>query len=173
MLDASATRVQFIIGRDGALSLAGSNYTESIIVNLASLPDFLRRPMLKRRMAEFFEMAGPERDEIINNALEAGPEIPFPNFARLFRTWLEVLCALSEGQREQLLSRYVCEVARSPDKLVRFHLDGMMAVYDELQPEERETIASTTADAVAALDIGGKRRLLAVIPDGVRVRLGI
>ncbi len=59
------------------------NHAGNIIINLASLPDFLRKPILKKRMEEFFTMNIPERQEIINNALEAGPTIPFPNFSNL------------------------------------------------------------------------------------------
>ena len=58
------------------------NFAGNIIVNLASLPDFLRKPILKKRMDEFFTLSEPDRLEVINNALEAGPTIPFPNFSR-------------------------------------------------------------------------------------------
>ena len=76
--------------------LSEPNYAGNIIINLASLPDFLRKPILKKRMTEFFSMSEPEKSEIINNALDAGPTIPFPNFSKLFKTWLEVLCTVSK-----------------------------------------------------------------------------
>ena len=44
------------------------NYAGNIIVNLASLPDFLRKPILKKRMMEFFSMDQAEKDVVINNA---------------------------------------------------------------------------------------------------------
>ena len=69
---------------DSPRSMVGENFAGNIIVNLASLPDFLRNPILKKRMMEFFSLAEPDRKEVINNALEAGPTIPFPNFSRLF-----------------------------------------------------------------------------------------
>ena len=53
--------------------LSEPNYAGNIIINLASLPDFLRKPILKKRMTEFFSMSEPEKSEIINNALDAGP----------------------------------------------------------------------------------------------------
>ena len=45
-------------------------------------------------------MSESEKDEMINNALDAGPTIPFPNFAKLFKTWLEVLCTISDENRK-------------------------------------------------------------------------
>ena len=47
--------------------------------------------MLKKRMLEFFEMTEPDKKQLINNALEAAPTIPFLNFSKLFKTWLEIL----------------------------------------------------------------------------------
>ena len=76
--------------------LSEPNHAGNIIIILANLPDFLRTPILKKRMAEFFSMSDSEKCEMIDNALEAGPTIPFPNFAKLFRTWLEVLCTVSD-----------------------------------------------------------------------------
>ena len=67
------------------------NFAGNIIVNLASLPDFLRTPILKKRMTEFFIKNDTDKAEIITNALEAGPTIPFPNFSKLFKTWLEAV----------------------------------------------------------------------------------
>jgi len=56
------------------------NYAGNIIVILANLPDFLRKPILKKRMSEFYSMSDQERNVLIENALEAGPTIPFPIF---------------------------------------------------------------------------------------------
>ena len=57
------------------LVLSEPNYAGNIIINLASLPDFLRKPILKKRMTEFFSMSEPDKSEIINNALEAAVPI--------------------------------------------------------------------------------------------------
>ncbi len=63
--------------------MSEENFAGNIIVNLASLPDFLRTPILKKRMVEFFSKSELDKKEIINNALEAGPTIPFLNFSKL------------------------------------------------------------------------------------------
>ena len=90
--------------------LSEENFAGSIIVNLASLPDFLRTPILKKRMTDFFSMNDSETSEIINYALEAGPAIPFPNFSKLFKTWLEVLCTVSEEHLYDMFSNYFKQI---------------------------------------------------------------
>jgi len=94
--------------------LSEPNYAGNIIVVLANLPDFLRTPILKKRMIEFFAMDDLEKKQLVNNALEAGPTIPFPNFAKLFKTWLEILTVLPEDQRIGLFSAYITAISEYP-----------------------------------------------------------
>ena len=42
--------------------MVGENFAGNIIINLANLPDFLRNPILKKRMIEFFSL--PDADKI-------------------------------------------------------------------------------------------------------------
>jgi len=151
--------------------MVGENFAGNIIVNLASLPDFLRNPILKKRMMEFFSLSEPERNEVINNALEAGPTIPFPNFSKLFKTWLKILATLSEEQREGLFSAYIQEISQSPQKLITFNLDGILEVFLTLEENEKETISSTIKKIINKLDSEQKRRVLLVIPDNAKKHL--
>ena len=152
-------------------SMAGENFAGNIIINLASLPDFLRNPILKKRMVEFFSLSEPERKEIINNALEAGPTIPFPNFAKLFKSWLKILTTLSEEQRYGLFSAYIIEVSQSPQKLINFHLDGILEIFLTLEKNEKEILANTIKKIINNLSETEKRKILIVIPDNAKIHL--
>ena len=147
------------------------NFAGNIIINLASLPDFLRNPILKKRMVEFFSLSEPERKEIINNALEAGPTIPFPNFSKLFKSWLKILTTLSEEQREGLFSAYIIEVSQNPQKLINFHLDGILEIFLTLEKNEKEILAKTIKKIINNLDEVKKRKILIVIPDNAKKHL--
>lgn len=151
--------------------MAGPNYAGNIIVILANLPDFLRIPVLKKRMMEFFSMSDAEKMEIINNALEAGPTIPFPNFAKLFKTWLEILTTLPEEQRNGLFSGYINEVSKSPQKLIEFNLDGILEIFLTLKNEEKEILVQSIKKIVSELDVEDKRKLMLIIPDNAKIHL--
>jgi len=151
--------------------MSGENFAGNIIINLASLPDFLRNPILKKRMVEFFSLSEPERKEIINNALEAGPTIPFPNFAKLFKSWLKILTTLSEEQRYGLFSAYIIEVSQSPQKLINFHLDGILEIFLTLEKNEKEILANTIKKIINNLSEAEKRKILIVIPDNAKIHL--
>jgi len=141
------------------------NYAGNIIVSLASLPDFLRKPILKKRLMEFFSMSATDKAEVINNALAAGPTIPFDNFARLFKTWLEILSSLSEEHRTIMFSSYVSEITTNPQKLVLFNLDGILEIYFSLKQEEKNTISNSVKKIILSLDENSKKKLQLIIPD--------
>ena len=147
------------------------NFAGNIIINLASLPDFLRNPILKKRMVEFFSLSEAERKEIINNALEAGPTIPFPNFSKLFKSWLKILTTLSEEQRTGLFSAYITEVSQFPQKLINFHLDGILEIFLTLEENEKEIISNTIKKIINNLNEEEKRKILIVIPDNAKKHL--
>ena len=151
--------------------MAEPNFAGNIIINLASLPDFLRNPILKKRMVEFFSMSESEKKEIINNALEAGPTIPFPNFSKLFKSWLKILTTLSEEQRDGLFSAYIIEVSQSPQKLINFHLDGILEIFLTLEKNEKEILANTIKKIINNLSEAEKRKILMVIPDNAKIHL--
>jgi len=152
--------------------LSEPNYAGNIIINLASLPDFLRKPILKKRMMEFFSMSEPEKSEIINNALEAGPTIPFPNFSKLFKTWLEVLCAISEENRYTMFSNYIKHIINSPQKIIAFNLDGILEIFLSLEQANQETISISIQNVIKSLDQDSKRKLVLLIPENAKNIIG-
>lgn len=117
---------------------------------------------------EFFSITEIEQREIINNALEAGPAIPFPNFAKLFKTWLEILTTLSEEQRNGLFSGYINEISKYPQKLIAFNLDGILEIFLTLDEGKKDIISHTIKKIINELDVERKRKLMIVIPDNAK-----
>ena len=154
------------------IGMSEPNYAGNIIINLASLPDFLRKPILKKRMTEFFSMSDSEKSEIINNALEAGPTIPFPNFSKLFKTWLEVLCAISEENSQDMFSNYIKHVINAPQKIIAFNLDGILEVFLSLEQSNQEIISISIQNVIKGLDQDSKRKLILLIPENAKSVIG-
>lgn len=154
-------------------NMSQPNFAGNIIVNLASLPDFLRKPILKKRMEEFFTLSPVERLEIINNALDGGHTIPFPNLAKLFVTWLELVADLDEEKRTIMFSTYIYEVLKNPQKLIPFNLDGILEIFSSLEDSKKQTIAASIRKIISEIPEDKKRRLFLIIPQNARALLGI
>ena len=145
------------------------NFAGNIIVNLASLPDFLRTPILKKRMTEFFSKNGDEKAEIIINALDAGPTIPFPNFSKLFKTWLEVLATINNENREDMFSNYFKHILKSPEKIILFNLDAIFEIFLQVDKEKQQNLISSIKMIFDRLDEKSKKKIILLSPDSARV----
>ena len=153
--------------------MSEDNYAGNIIVNLASLPDFLRTPILKKRMIEFFSKEEADKKEIIYNALEAGPTIPFLNFSKLFKSWLKIIASLSEEHREGMFLAYIKQSLLDPEKLIAFNLDGILEMYLQLEENEKETISNTIRKIIRNLNDQDRRKILIMIPNNAKNHLKI
>lgn len=153
--------------------MSSPNHAGNIIVNLAGLPEFLRKPILKKRLSEFFSMNQDDKKEIINNALQAGPTIQFDKFSTLFKTWLEILCSLTEEQRTIMFSNYINEITDHPEKLIAFNSDGIFEIFMSLAPEQRTVLAITLKEIIRKLDEKDKKKLDLIIPAGAKKEIGI
>ncbi len=153
--------------------MSDENFAGNIIVNLASLPDFLRTPILKKRMIEFFSKPELDKKEIINNALEAGPTIPFLNFSKLFKSWLKIIANLSEEHREGMFVAYITQSLLSPEKLISFNLDGILEIFLELEENEKEVISNTIKRIIGNLDDDERKKILIMIPNNAKNHLKI
>lgn len=153
--------------------MSSSNHAGNIIVNLAGLPEFLRKPMLQMRLTEFFSKTQEDKQEIINNALQAGPAIPFDKFSTLFKTWLEILCDFSDEQRTMIFSTYINEIVSHPEKLVLFNLDGIFETYMSLAQNKRNILSTTIAKIVMTLDERSRKKIHLIIPERAKREIGI
>ena len=145
------------------------NFAGNIIINLASLPDFLRAPILKKRMTEFFSKNDDEKDEIILNALNAGPTIPFPNFSKLFKTWLEILAIINNENREDMFSNYFKHILLSPEKIILFNLDAIFEIFLQVDKEKQQILISSIKAIFDRLDEKSKRKMILLTPDSAKV----
>ena len=149
------------------------NYARNIITNLAGLPEFLRKPILQDRLSEFFSMSQEDRREIINNALQAGPMIQFDKFATLFKTWLEILCNLSEEHRIIMFSAYITEIVNHPEKIVLFNLDGIFEIYLSLSQEQKMVLSASIRKIVMSLDENSRKKIHLTIPEIASKEIGV
>jgi len=144
------------------------NFAGNIIVNLASLPDFLRTPIMKKRMTEFFDKNDEDKAEIIINALNAGPTIPFPNFSKLLKTWLVVLAEINKENREDMFSNYFKHILTSPEKIILFNLDAIFEIFLQIEKEKQQILASSIKTVFDRLDEKSKKRMILLTPDSAR-----
>ena len=113
-----------------------------------------------------------EKTVIINNALEAGPTIPFPNFSKLFKTWLEVLCTVSEEHRYDMFSNYFKQIMKKPQKIILFNLDGIFEIFLQLENSKQQVLSKSIKNVFERLDEEDKRRMVLLTPEIAKKTIG-
>ena len=120
-------------------------------------------------MTEFFSKNDDEKTEIIVNALNAGPTIPFPNFSKLFKTWLEVLATINNENREDMFVNYFKHILLSPEKIILFNLDAIFEIFLQIDKEKQEILISSIKTIFDKLDKESKRKMILLTPDSARM----
>ena len=119
-------------------------------------------------MTEFFSKNDDEKAEIIINALNAGPTIPFPNFSKLFRTWLEVLSTINSENREDMFSNYFKHILASPDKIILFNLDAIFEIFLQVDSQKQQILITSIKTVFDRLDDESKRKMNLLAPDSAK-----
>ena len=120
-------------------------------------------------MTEFFSKNQDDKSEIIVNALNAGPTIPFPNFSKLFKTWLEVLATINNENREDMFSNYFRHILISPEKIILFNLDAIFEIFLQIDKEKQKILISSIKIVFDKLDEESKRKMILLTPDSARI----
>jgi hypothetical protein len=154
-------------GRQQDLGGAAGN----IIQILANLPEFLRKPMLQKRLSEFFDMAEQERQETIALALTAAPTIDPQKLSVLVKTWLEILAGFDADRRTAIFGVYCSQVARQPESLQRLNFQSLTDTFMSLGDKEREILTDSFKEVLFTFP--KREKVLAAIPDYSKKALGL
>ena len=148
--------------------MSGSQIAGNIIQILAGLPEFLRKPMLKSRLSEFFALPDADKKETVTNALNAAPTIDFVVLSRLIKTWMEVLCEFDEEKRRSMFSAYIDIIADSPDRLSRLNIEGLISIFNMMSENNKELLAGSLHNLVQNLRQDKKAKFLAAVPENAK-----
>lgn len=151
--------------------MSDSNIAGNIIQILAGLPEFLRKPMLKNRLIEFFTLPEDERKETVTNALNAAPTIDLKILSNLVKTWMEVLCEFDEDKRKAMFGAYVNVIAASPDILSKLNVDGLVSTFNMLPDDKKELLVNSLQGLINDLPDDKKSKFVGAIPETVKKTL--
>ena len=80
---------------------------------------------------------------------------------------------MPEEKRVGLVSAYIFEVLRNPQKLILFNLDGILEVFLKIDQAYQENIAQSLNNIISGLSEQQKRQLFLMIPQSAKAKLGL
>ena len=148
--------------------MADSQIAGNIIQILAGLPEFLRKPVLKNRLNEFFTLPDVDKRETIANALNAAPTIDFTILSNLVKTWMEVLCEFDEEKRKSMFGVYIDIISDSPNTLSKLDIDGLIHIFNTMLENNKQLLAGSLQRLVQNLPEDKKAKFLRAVPENAK-----
>jgi len=104
----------------------GSETAVNIIQILADLPYFLREPVLRKKLQEFYIYEESDKRETITNALNAASSIETKKLTVLVRSWMEVLSELDTDKILLMLTLYCDQILKDRSVLKNLNFDSVV-----------------------------------------------
>lgn len=108
---------------------SGSEAAVNIIQILADLPAFLREPVLRKKLQEFYIYEESDKRETITNALNAASSIETKKLTVLVRSWMEVLSELDTDKILLMLTLYCDEILKDRSVLKNLNFDTIVQAF--------------------------------------------
>ena len=96
------------------MSDATSSDTENIIEILGNLQPFLRKPIIKNKLIDFFKSDSEFQSNTINLILESLPNVDLKKYNDLIKTWLEILVGFDNREINLLIKLYLEGLEEKP-----------------------------------------------------------
>jgi hypothetical protein len=140
----------------------GSKAAVNIIQILANLPDFLREPILRKKLKEFYIFDESDKRETIATALNAASSIQAEKLALLAKSWMEVLSEF-DTSRIVLMLRLYCEAILNDHFVIeRLNIDCLIHAFMTLDEGKKHKFIDCLKEAM--LSVPNRHTIIEMMP---------
>ncbi|MGB7957207.1 MAG: hypothetical protein WCF23_24800 [Candidatus Nitrosopolaris sp.] len=134
----------------------GSKAAVNIIQILANLPDFLREPILRKKLKEFYIFDESDKRETIAMALNAASSIQAEKLAVLAKTWMEVLAEFDTSRIVLMLRLYCEEILKDHSVMEKLSIECLIHTFITLNDVKKQKFIDCLKEAMLSVPNGHK-----------------
>ena len=149
----------------------GFNASVNIIHILADLPDFLREPVLRKKLQEFYMFDESDKRETISTALNAASSIDAKRLNVLVKSWMEVLSELDTGRILTMLTLYCDEILKDGSVLEKLNFDSVVQAFMTLDEVKKVKFIYCLKEAM--FSVPNRHKIIQMLPITAREILDI
>jgi len=149
----------------------GSKAAVNIIYILADLPDFLREPVLRKKLQEFYMFDESDKRETISTALTAASSFEANKLNVLVKSWMEVLSELDTGRILTMLTLYCDEILKGSSVLEKLNFDSVVQAFMTLDEVKKEKFIYCLKEAM--FSVPNRHKIIQMLPITAREILEI
>jgi hypothetical protein len=117
------------------------NTSRDILQIVSNLPDFLRKPIIKKKLHEFYSLSERDKYETISLILRGTCSVESTKLYPLIKTWLHILAEL-ESVKVTEIFRIYCEFFLSnPTFFEKLNIQPLIDVFLQLENRNREKLS--------------------------------
>jgi hypothetical protein len=117
------------------------NASRDILQIVSNLPDFLRKPIILKKLHEFYSLSERDKYETISLILRGTCSVESTKLYPLIKTWLHILAEL-ESVKVTEIFRIYCEFFLSnPTFFEKLNIQPLIDVFLELENRNKEKLS--------------------------------
>ena len=149
----------------------GSKAAVNIIYILADLPNFLREPVLRKKLQEFYMFDESDKRETISTALNAASSIDAKRLNVLVKSWMEVLSELDTSRIFTMLTLYCDEILKDRSVLKNLNFDSVVQAFMTLDEVKKVKFIYCLKEAM--FSVPNRHKIIQMLPVTAREILEI
>jgi hypothetical protein len=120
----------------------------NILQIVANLPEFLRKPIITKKLNEFYSLDESSKFETISMILRGSSSIESDKLYPLIKTWLEILTELESNQVTEIFRVY-CEVLLiNAICFEKLNIRPLVDAYLKLENKNKEKLSDCLTEVI-------------------------
>jgi hypothetical protein len=142
-----------------------------ILQIVANLPDFLRKPIIVKKLNEFYSLDHPGKYETISMILRGSSSIESKKLYLLIKTWLQILTELESNKITEIFRIY-CEVLIvNPTFFEKLNIQPLVDAYLKLEDKNKKKLSDCLKEVIFLFP--NRTEIFKAIPESIFEQLKI
>lgn len=133
--------------------------TENVIEILANLQVFLRKPIIKNKLLDFYKLEKDDQIEIINLVLESIPNVDVSTFQELITSWFEVLSKFDNKKITYIMQIYLEEIVKRSDLISKL-IPPVSKAIKNMKEDEKEILRICFLETLFTITINFRKEII-------------
>ena len=117
------------------------NASRDILQIVSNLPDFLRKPIILKKLHEFYSLSERDKYETISLILRGTCSLESTKLYPLIKTWLHILAELESVQVTEIFRIYCEFFLLNPTFFKKLNIQPLIDVFLKLENRKKEKLS--------------------------------
>ena len=147
------------------------NASRDILQIVSNLPDFLRKPIILKKLHEFYSLSERDKYETISLILRGTCSVESSKLYPLIKTWLQILAELESVKVTEIFRIYCEFFVLNPTFFERLNIQPLIDVFLKLENRNKEKLSDCLKEVFFLFP--NRNKILKSIPESTLQKLEI